>query len=532
MANRFVQAFLEGAPEAQEFLPLRFDAPAARREAAARAAERPLAAAVLERLRAQQAALPRSEAREASLEALAAPGTVCVLTGQQVGLFGGPLYSVYKAASAIAYAARLEQETGHRAVPVFWLQTEDHDLPEIATTYAPGEDGPEALGATVDADNRGSVAHLALGEDVEPLKARLRELLEGRPEAESALAPLEAAYRPGRPWAEAFTRYFAEVFAQHGLLFFDPRDPALAEVAAPVHRAAFAKHEAVYRALEERVRALEAAGFSAPVHVRKAPLSFFHPDGPEGPRYRVEPAPEGWRLVGADRVIPAGELEAAIASDPARLSTSALLRPILQDSLLPTAAYVGGPGEVDYFAQLPPLYALFELPPPLVVPRARFTVLLAKEARALEELGLAPSDLARPLRGLLEATAPSVDSELDPDRMQARLHDAVSKELEALRPALEALDPNLGKAVPRTEEAVGRAIGKLLDKYRAALSRAQTGREERLGDLQARLYPNGAPQERVFGLPSFAALVGHEAFLAKVLEALDPLDPSAREIVL
>ena len=355
-----------------------------------RRAARPLAAAVADALAAQNARLASSAARAAHLAALR-HGAAAVVTGQQVGLFLGPLFTIYKAASAVCVARALAAESGQPVAPVFWLQTEDHDLPEVAVCHVPRAGAPPLALRLPEppSEQRVSVAHRRLPAEVGACLEQLGDAIGARPRAADHLARLARHYRPDASWSLAFAGVLAELFCEEGLVLVDPRDPALATAAAPVHERALDAAGPLAAALAARSEALAAAGFTAPVYVRAgAPLSFFHPRGATGPRYRLAPAAGAYAEVHGDGVHTLGALRAALADDPLCFSTSALLRPILQDFLLPTAAYVAGPGEVAYFAQLAPLYEAYGLPVPVVVPRARFRLLDDGARHTLDQLGL------------------------------------------------------------------------------------------------------------------------------------------------
>ncbi|MCB9649779.1 MAG: bacillithiol biosynthesis BshC [Deltaproteobacteria bacterium] len=269
------------------------------------------------------------------------------------------------------------------------------------------------------------------------------------------------------------------------------------------------------------------------MHIREgSPLSFFHPEGPEGPRYRLEHRQDGLHLVGGpERAWSVAELQTKLEADPACFSTSALLRPLLQDSLLPTAAYVGGPGEVDYFAQLPPLYEAFGLPPPLLVPRARFRVLEDKTTRLLEELGLTPEEAEGPADAVLARANRDTGAWPAPERVQADLLDPFTAALSAARGVIASLDPGLDKNAARTEETVRQAVGKLVDKYRATLLRRDETRVATVERLQAALRPDGAPQERVYALSTYAARYGARRLVELALAGCDPFDPRVKDIL-
>lgn len=498
---------------------------------AVRRAARALAPDVADALDAQNARLAPSPARDAGLGALRA-GAAAVVTGQQVGLFLGPLFTVYKAASAVRAARALAAESGRPVVPVFWLQTEDHDLPEVACCHLPGDDGPLAVALPASADDRIPLAHRTLPGEVAGCLAAVGDRLAGLPHAAAHVARLARHYRPGAGWGDAFAGVLAELFADEGLVIVDPRDPALARAAAAVHRRALAEAGSLADALDTRAAALADAGWAAAVHVRPgAPLSFFHPDGPAGPRRRLVPTPDGSLCeVGGTATHTTSALLAVLDADPLRFSTSALLRPVLQDTLLPTAAYVAGPGEIAYFAQLPPVYAAYGLTMPLLVPRARCRVLDAATSRLLARLGAAADDLARPLDELL-ARAHADDGVAESGDAFARaLCAAFDAALDARRGSLADAGPGVATAIEKTRATVAAAVARLAAKVERARLHRDADALAALRRAQALLFPRHQPQERVYGLPWFAGRVGDRAFVRGVLDAIAPFDPTPRDL--
>ncbi len=227
------------------------------------------------------------------------------------------------------------------------------------------------------------------------------------PFSTEVISLFEASYRPGLTLAQAFSSAMAAVFAEEGLLLLDPREPSLARVAAGVHRKAIVDATAISSALEAREAALEQAGFSVQVKVRPgSPLCFFHPDGAVGHRFRLTPQGDGSAFVGREGTISRERLLQVLEQTPECFSTSALLRPMLQDTLLPTAAIAGGPGELNYFAQLRPLYDAFGLPVPLMLPRARFRVLEPRTRSLLDKLGITAAEAETTREKLLARVHP------------------------------------------------------------------------------------------------------------------------------
>jgi bacillithiol synthase len=526
VAAGIFEAYLAGGVAA--FFAAHYGAPDARRHAVERAA-RPLAPGVADALETQNAALVPSPARAAHLSALRA-GAAAVVTGQQVGLFLGPLFTVYKAASAVRVARALAAESGRPVVPVFWLQTEDHDLPEIAGCHVPcAGDGPLALRVPSPPGARVPVAHCVLPDDVGACVAALGVALDGLPHAAAHLDRLRRHYRPGRAWGAAFAGVLGELFAPEGLVLLDPRDPAIAAATAAVHRRALLDAEPIAAALLARSGALEAAGFAPPVHVRpRAPLSFFHPDGTDGPRYRLTPAGDGFTLIGREEHYTRAALLAALDAAPLRFSTSALLRPIVQDAVLPTAAYVGGPAEVAYFAQLAPLYAAFDLAMPVVVPRARLRLVDGRTARVLSRLGLAPEDACRPDDQLLARARPGA---VDAGALAGRVLGPFTAALETLRAELAPLAPRVHAAFEKTRGTVDAAVRKLATKVERAQLHADQDAVLAVRHVKQLLWPQDAPQERCYGLSYFAARYGERPFLTRVLAAAEPFDARPRDVI-
>ena len=539
MGTSFFESWLRAEPRALELLPDHFRHPAARAEAVAAAASRSVGPRLHESLVAQNARLAPSAARDRNLALLAQPGTAAVVTGQQVGLFLGPLFTLYKAASAIAVARQLTAETGTPCVPVFWLQTEDHDLPEIDHCFTPRSSGA-ALRVGLEqpdaATSRVPVAHRRLGEGVLPALAALREELQGHPHAAEYLALLERAYRPDARLVDAFATVLSTLFADEGLVFLDPRDPRLAPLAAAVHFRALEEAGPLAEQLAERGTRLAERGFSEQVHIRPgSPLSFFSPEGVEGPRYRLDPAgPDTWSLVGhpAGATVTTAELNGWLDREPLRFTTSALLRPPLQDMWLPTAAYIGGPGEIAYFAQLAPLYARLQLPMPLIVPRARFRVLDDRSRGLLDKLGLTPEELSAPRDALLAqlAARDTGDGFEPPEAVEARLLAAFTAELTRLGERMTALDPGFAQAVTRTDETVRGAVSRLVAKYGRAVAQRDQVTLERVDRLRAYLVPEGAPQERIHGPTYYASRFGPRAFTRLVLEACVPFSGTLEDL--
>jgi len=529
MSSSLFEAYVSGS--ARHFYGSWFADPADRRRAVQRAV-RPLHPSVADVLDTQNARYVPSPARVHNLSRLR-QGAAAVVTGQQAGLFLGPLMNLHKAASAIRLARVLASESGAPVVPVFWMQSEDHDLAEIAETHLPRANGATLnLRCPVAPDHRVSVAHCRLPPEVVGCLDQLHQEVAALPHGEEMFRLLERHYRDGASWADAFAGALAELFAAEGLVVIHPRDPALAPLAAPLHRRALDDAASIAATLAARSAELRAAGYAIPVHVRDgAPLSFVHPEGAAGPRFRLAPTSDRhvFAEVGGPASHTIAELHDWVETEPLRFSTSVLLRPLWQDTLLPTAAYVGGPAEVAYFAQVVTLYPHFDLAPSLVVPRARLRILEPKTLRLLARCGLTPEDTELS-EDEMSTRARAARTPTIPVEIESELLEPFDRALASLKSRLDLDADGMAVAVTKTRATVADAVAKLASRYRRRELHADGDLVHDVHRLRRLLQPGGVPQERFFGLPYFAARYGVRPFVERLIAAIDPLDPRWHDV--
>lgn len=324
-----------------------------------------------------------SDSTLASISRLRA-GAVAVVSGQQVGLFGGPLYSLLKAASAVQLAAELSSK-GVDAVPLFWLATEDHDLAEVNQVPLPAADGRmEIVTAPVKASANVPVGEVRFGEEIEPLVGRAAELLD--PELRAMLG---SSYRAGETFGSAFGRLFNKIFAGTGLILMQPLDHDVHAIAKPLLRDALDRAAELDGKLLLRGKELQAAGYHEQVKVTgSSTLLFIFQNGE---RSVMQMAGEDF-LVRAERLTRA-EIFERLEAHPEQFSANVLLRPVVQDYLLPTVVYFGGPSEIAYFAQAAVVYQnlLGRVTP--VLPRLSLTVVNSRMQRLLRRYELRLPDL-------------------------------------------------------------------------------------------------------------------------------------------
>lgn len=452
------------------------------------------------------AALSRTNPGNPSLEKLAEPHAVAVVTGQQVGLFGGPLYTIFKALAAVKLARRLCDE-GSCAVPVFWFATEDHDLEEInqAWTYDRAHH-PIALTTSSANPLSGPVGPIPL-RDI-PME-ELRKSLAGMPFADEAMALAESCYKDGETFGSAFRKLVEELLRPYGMLFLDPLDPAIREIAAPFLSRALALSPELVATVQERSAELEAAGYHSQVHLEADASLFFTL---EGGRRTVLKRNNGGHF--NDYTLE--ELQAR----PELLSPNALLRPVMQDFLLPTVAYLGGPAELAYFAQSEPLYQTLLGRMPVVSHRASFTLFDSRATKLTKHYELGLKDITVPDVDLREKMA----RHLVPDGITKQFsasRAAVEAELEKLKTSVAGFDRGIDKAFAKSGSKILYQLGKMERKTaREAMRRdARAGTDEQY--LHNLIYPHRHLQERIYGILPFLATHGMD-LVSRIYDCVEP----------
>jgi len=436
------------------------------------------------------------------LERLAG-GAVAVVTGQQAGLLSGPAFSFYKALTAIQIAAELTEE-GIEAVPIFWMATEDHDLEEVRGTNWFIDGRLERFELPVPQQVGGPVGRIALGDRVSEVAREAAGLLEKAGDPAMAKDVAES-YRPSETYGSAFAKLLSRLFRKQGLLLVDPLDECLRAVAAPFVRKALEQREPVISALLEREKDLEQNGYEAQVKVSAKNTLLFHLNGASREAITVSD--------GAYRTRTAAwspeELAQLVEKEPGSFSPNALLRPVTQDYLFPTAAYVGGPAEISYFAQSEVIYRHLLGRMPVLLPRAGFTLVDSKAVKLLQKYDLEVEDVwrgAQLVRKRMEAHSvpPGLAERLD--RAQAQ----TSRLMEELGKEIEKLDSTLKGAVDNARSKINFQLDNLRQKAGRALDERTKILAEHERYLDSLLYPNKTLQSRELCLLPLLARWGSE----------------------
>jgi len=441
-----------------------------------------------------------------ALERLARPDTVAVVTGQQVGLFSGPSYTLYKVLHAVKLAEWLSSQ-GMPAVPVFWLATEDHDFAEVNHAWVFDQNHTPVKLEMRRAAGAQPVGEVALANP--PLR-EFRAALHGMPFGEEVADLVEETYRPGNTLGGAFSELLRRLLDRFDVPQVDPMLPAFRELAAPALRATVERSAELTGRVLERNRELTAAGYHAQVHMEEQTSLVFLLEN--GKRLALRRSGGEFMLNG--RRFSAGELAARAAS----LSPNALLRPVVQDSMLPTVAYIGGPAEIAYLAQSETIYSALLGRMPLAIPRTGFTILDLRSEKLLGRYGLALPDFFHGEEVLRERVA----ARLAPPTLTAAMGDAakvLDGAIDRLRRELAGFDPTLATALDRS----ARKMRYQLDKVEGKAGREALRRNARAAadaaSLCGLIYPERHLQERLYAILPFLAKHGLD-LLEHVYEAI------------
>jgi bacillithiol biosynthesis cysteine-adding enzyme BshC len=461
-----------------------------------RATQVPRDRARLARALARQQEERGAQAAAARARLLAEPETVAVVTGQQAGLFGGPLYVLYKAIAAVELAEALSAHLGRTVVPVFWVASDDHDFAEVRSTSILDESGQiHTLRYAPEREPSGQpAARIVLDDSITGLVSELVQALPSGPHRDEIGACVAGRYRPGATLAGAFERLLSCLLPE--LVVLDPSDAELKALMVPVLEREIAESSPTSRLSEGAGRALVEAGYHQQVPVRSGFLNLFMMH--DGERRALALKDGGIEVRGTSKWLSMEEALRAVRERPADWSPGALLRPLAQDLLLPTAAYVGGPAEIAYHAQIGPSYAHFGIPRPVLVPRPSLTIVEAAQARALEAEGLTLAELQTDPEVLLARWAREAYPEVEAAFDRARV--GLAAGMEGVEQTLGALDPTLRAAA---DSARGRALHQietLQEKALRVLKKRDQARADRLRRTRDALLPGGSFQERGLGL--------------------------------
>ncbi len=484
--------------------------------------------ALADALREENLRLGAGPAALAAIEKLRDPRALAVVTGQQTGLFTGPLYTLLKAVGATVFARRLEQNLGRPVVPVFWAATEDHDLAEADHAWLLDRAGAWRRVRYVPSQFRQGTSVGAVGLEAARVEAVLAELtatLPPGPVAGDAVALVAETGRASATLGEWSSRLIARLCGPLGLPVLDPMLPAVRRLAAPMVKDLLRQNAALGAGIARGAERVRSLGFEPQLESAPGEANLFHyPEGPSGPRRALVVDPQGrFALRGESRALGTAERIAQLVdADPTRWSGNVATRPLLQDAILPTLAYLAGPGEVAYYAMLGDCYRAVGRTMPLILPRPSVTMIRQAIARLLGKRGLDLPDLPDSVEAARRSVIEAADDIRIDDTFAAAAAD-VDTVYDRLVPPLTRYDAVLGSLAEQNRERVRREMEWLRRKAWQVARQRSAERLSQLDRIKSALWPRGGPQERTASGIEFVAELGLE--FAAGLAGVDPGPP-------
>ncbi|MFA6598932.1 MAG: bacillithiol biosynthesis cysteine-adding enzyme BshC [Ignavibacteriaceae bacterium] len=435
------------------------------------------------------------------------PKTMAVFTGQQLGVFGGPLYTIYKTITTIKLAQYLNERFDEfNFVPVFWLEGDDHDFAEVnSITIINGENNLTTLtyeDSLPEDELRGSVGELVFNSGITTVLDELQKNLRKTEFTDELITELREIYQEGKTFKEAFRQLMFNYFDQYGLIIFDPQQNEIKKLLKPIFHEELLNYRLHSEKLILRSAELEET-YHAQVKVRPINLFMNYEKG----RYAIEPVDDYFRLKHKRVKFTQEDLLKFISDSPELFSPNVILRPICQDYLFQTAFYVGGPSEVSYFAQVLPLYEDFQIPQPIIYPRSSATLIEKGVQTVFDKYQLTLNDFflnADQIAGKVINTLSDFDTEVDFSKAQEELE----KTIDVLQGKLMVLDKTIGDSADRYKQKILNTLNEFKGKANEAQKRKYETALRQIAKTSLAVFPNAILQERELNYFYFANKYG------------------------
>lgn len=469
-----------------------------------------------------------------NIELLRKKDCLAIVTGQQAGLFSGALYTIYKALSAVKLCENLRKQN-IKVVPIFWIAEEDHDFDEVKKTFVFGKSEPPAVaGGLISVENTpkdyAKNAPVGLVKLDETIDKTIKNLTFPHTEfTENIEKILQETYKSGESYSSSFAKFLARIFSDYGLIFLAPLDKKLKKLCAPIFVEAVENSEKIAAALFARNSELQKENYAAQVLVEENFFPFFYQNkNGERQAMRRDLQSEKLKVQKSKTEFELAEFKEIAETNPQNLSPNALMRPVVQDFLLPTLTYFGGSSEIAYFAQNAVIYETLNRPVTPIRHRANFTIIEPKNRRTLAKYELKFADL---FGGKEKISAEVVEKFLNSQtaKIFVEVEEIINAQLNRLDQNLSISAPTLSNSLANRRRKILWHIGALRKKYhRAEILKNETAKR-RLETLFTALLPHNALQERTLNVLTFLNLYG-ENFIDWIYEAID-LDDKDHQII-
>jgi len=448
------------------------------------------------------------------------PDSVILITGQQLGLFASPIYTLYKIISTIKLAESLNNENSKfRYVPVFWLETEDHDFQEINhfglmnKNFEPGQ-----LFYQGQDHGKVSLRHYHLDDSILSLISEIKESLIDTEFSQDLFDKINEHYRPNGDWTTAVREFLKELFYTHGLLFFQPGAEEIKKISTDFFTDLVLNGEEIKNVFDRQSSALKEQGYHN--QVKSIPgQTFIHFEQENRQRGHLYKEGDEYYFKDSDQRFSQSEIIKLIESKPTIVSSTVISRPILQSWLLPVAAYIAGPGEIAYWAQLMHLFPIFELAQPVLYPRISATVIEPKISRFIEKYDVDINHLPQKRNEFIEKYFKNL-SETQGDDPFRNLNNILEAEGQKLELYIKLLDPTLIDSGKKSMERIRQTLDNLENRLIKVKEQKEGKLTNHLQQIHIALFPQDNPQERFLSVVYFLNKFGPE-FIDKLYSGLE-----------
>ena len=473
--------------------------------------ENPNKTEIVKIIKNQYKSLKVSSKTEQNIELLNDDKTVAIFTGQQLGLMGGPLYTIYKIFTAIKLSEHLSSRFKEfNFIPVFWMAGDDHDFEEISNINLVSTDNEIKKIIYDDGNelntNRGSVGDVEFLKSINDFKSEISNYIRETEFSDNLISLINNVLEEGLTIKQSFFNLLYQIFDDAGLIIFNPQDNDVKKLLVPIFKKElidYKKHTAdlllISAELDENYHA----------QVKIKPINLFMAD--ETGRHLIEPVEDGYRLKGKRKRISRDELLQILENEPERFSGNVLLRPICEDYLFPTGFYIGGPGEISYYAQAIPLYKHYGLQHPIVFPRASATIVEGNIAKILVKYNLSTLDFFNDNQKLKDMIVNSL-SDIDVEKNFATVEKTISDILNSLGETVTSIDNNLKNANENTKSKMLHQLDILKNKTAKSQERNFDAAIRQISKAQNLIYPNENLQERELCMINFVNKYGFDFF--------------------
>lgn len=449
-----------------------------------------------------------------NLHRLEEEDAVAVVTGQQLGIYGGPLYTILKTLSVIHLAKKLEKNLDRPVIPVFWLADEDHDYEEVRSIQVPENDEIREFALSPKTDHLPPVARLPIPEEITNVRQELKSVLYDTDFSDDLWDLLDTSFKTGNTFLQAFGQFMSTLFSKHGLVLAGSNYPRVKEATSDVLKQSIAKADQIRQQLEQQSK-----GISESFHqqVKLYDSNLFYLDEKEG-RTKIVRNGEEWKTdTGLEWETE--ELLAGIGETPSKFSPNVFLRPLLQDALLPTLGYVAGPGETAYYGQMKSMYSSFELEMPVIFPRLSATFIEPSIDRIIDELPFEFHEYGKRIEDL-ESEYVDRTEQHDIEAIFNEWKEKVEEVAETKKKQIAEIDPTLEGAAANATSTYYNELDKLKGKVYRAVKKQDETQLKRIRRIKGSLFPGDELQERVIGAIFFMNKYGIDLW-DELLDSLD-----------